>query len=313
MEGFEVQNVGSLVDALTVQGVYSTRTKARKAIKNGAVKLDGEVVKIPSTEVKPGMQISHDRNRNAKKKAAVKSPFTKSSDAPFEIVFENDNFLAYVKPSGWITASPKPQLSTTYSRMKQWLQAQSRSNNDLHFINKLQKDVSGICLIAKNKQWREHLQENWNGFRQGIYILVEGHLPADDILQCREEDGEKVDVAYRTMRATAQHTLLKVDAPIEAIHLVMPSLRREGCIIIGKGKNAPDPLKREGVHMFALEVEGLKGEDYLVKTRVPREFLNLMKGGDSPKPAKRRGLNVKFGRSSKGKRSLKQSNRKSKS
>ena len=313
MEGFEVQNTGSLVDALTAQGGYSTRTKARKAIKNGAVKLDGEVVKIPSTEVKPGMQISHDRNRNAKKKAAVKSPFTKSSDAPFEVVFENDNFLAYVKPSGWITASPKPQLSTTYSRMKQWLQAQSSSNNDLHFINKLQKDVSGICLIAKNKQWREHLQENWNDFRQGIYILVEGHLPADDILQCREEDGEKVDVAYRTMRATAQHTLLKVDAPIEAIHLVMPSLRREGCIIIGKGKSAPDPLKREGVHMFALEAEGLKGEEYLVKTRVPREFLNLMKGGDSPKPAKRRGLNVKFGSSSKGKRSLKQSNRKSKS
>ena len=31
---------------------------------------------------------------------------------------------------------------------------------------------------------------------------------------------------YRTMRATTQHTLLKVDAPIEAIHLVMPSLRR---------------------------------------------------------------------------------------
>ena len=259
MEGFEVQNAGSLVDALTAQGGYSTRTKARKAIKNGAVKLDGVVVKIPSTEVAPGMQIKHDRNRNEKKKDSVKSSFSKSSKAPFEIVYEDDNFLAYVKPSGWITASPKPQLSTSYTIMKQWLQAQSKSNNDLHFINKLQKDVSGICLIAKNKKWREYLQENWNDFRQGIYVLVEGHLPADDILVCKEEDGDKVDVAYRTMRATAQHTLLKVDAPIEAIHLVMPSLRREGCIIIGKGKSAPDPLKREGVHMFALEVEGLKG------------------------------------------------------
>ena len=180
----------------------------------------------------------------------------------------------------------------------------------MHFINKIEKDQSGICLIAKNRKWREYLQENWNDFRQGIYILVEGHLPADDVLKCREEDGEKVDVAYRTMRATAQHTLLKVDAPIEAVYLVMPALRREGCIIIGKGKSAPDPLNREGLHLFALEVEGMKGEELLVKTRVPREFLNLMKGGDSPKPAKRRGLNVKFG-SSKGNRKLKQ-NRKSK-
>ena len=50
--------------------------------------------------------------------------------------------------------------------------------------------------------------------------------------------------------------------------------------------------------MFAIEVEGLRGEELLVKTRVPRDFLNLMKGGDSPKPAKRRGQNVKFNSSS---------------
>jgi len=111
------------------------------------------------------------------------------------------------------------------------------------------------------------------------------------------------------MRATAQHTLLKVDAPIEAIHLVMPSLRREGCIILGKGKSAPDPLKREGVHMFALEVEGMNGEEIMIKSRVPREFLNLMKGGESPKPGKRRGGNLRFGTASRGKRPLKQRNR----
>ena len=308
MEGFEVQKAGTLVDALTTEGGYSTRTKARKAIKNGAVKVNGEIVKIPSSELEPGMIVNHDRNRNARKKAPA---FTAKSDQPpFEVVYEDDNFLAYVKPSGWITASPKPQLATAYSRMKQWLEAQSKSNNDLHFINKIEKDVSGICLIAKNRKWREYLQENWNDFRQGIYILVEGHLPPDDVLACREEDGERVDVAYRTMRATTQHTLLKVDAPIEAIHLVMPSLRREGCIIIGKGKSAPDPLNREGLHLFALEVEGMRGQPIMIKTRVPREFLNLMKGGDSPKPAKRRGLNVKFGSSSKGKRTLKQRNSK---
>ena len=64
MEGFEVQKAGTLVDALTTEGGYSTRTKARKAIKNGAVKVNGEVVKIPSTEVEPGMMVNHDRNRN---------------------------------------------------------------------------------------------------------------------------------------------------------------------------------------------------------------------------------------------------------
>ena len=49
MEGFEVRHPGTLVDALTMQGGYTTRTRARKAIKNGAVKVEGNVIKIPST------------------------------------------------------------------------------------------------------------------------------------------------------------------------------------------------------------------------------------------------------------------------
>jgi 23S rRNA-/tRNA-specific pseudouridylate synthase len=319
MEGFEVRHPGTLVDALTRQGGYTTRTRARKAIKNGAVKVDGDVIRIPSTEVDTGMNITHDRGRRTVLSSSSKASrdsgrlnprsANKSTKPPFDVVYEDDNFLAYIKPAGWITAAPNPHVSSSYSRMKNWLELQSRGNLDLHFVNKLMKDVSGICLIAKNKLWREHLQENWNDFRQGIYILVEGHLPPDDELECREEDGEKVQVQYRTMRATEKHTLLKVDAPIEAIQLILPSLRRESCIIIGKGKTAPDPLKREGVHMFALEVTGPKGEEIMVKSRVPREFLGLMKGGDSPKPNKRRNAEVKFGSSDRGIRPLKRRKR----
>jgi 23S rRNA-/tRNA-specific pseudouridylate synthase len=314
MEGFEVRHPGTLVDALTMQGGYTTRTRARKAIKNGAVKLEGNVVRIPSTAVEPGMNVTHDRGRKTVRNGPGQSMRdsgrfnTKTarspSKPPFDVVYEDDNFLAYIKPSGWVTAAPNPQVTTSYSRMKNWLELQGRGNRDLHFVNKLMKDVSGICLIAKNKIWREHLQENWNDFRQGIYILVEGHLPPDDELECSEENGDRVQVQYRTMRATQKHTLLKVDAPIEAIQLIMPSLRRESCIIIGKGKTAPDPLKREGVHMFALEVSGPNGGEVMVKSRVPREFLGLMKGGESPKPNKRRNAEVKFGKSDRGDRPL---------
>ena len=317
MEGFEVRHPGTLVDALTMQGGYTTRTRARKAIKNGAVKVEGNVVKIPSTAVEPGMNVTHDRGRHTVKSSSVPGEegkrvriyerpdpkFTKSTKPPFDVVFEDDNFLAYIKPSGWIVAAPNPNVRTAYSRMKHWLELQNR-NVDLHFVNKIMKDMSGICLIAKNRVWREHLQENWNDFRQGIYILVEGHLPPDDELECREEDGEPVQVQYRTMRATLKHTLLKVDAPMEAVHLIMPSLRRESCIIIGKGKTAPDPLKREGVHMFALEITGPKGEEIMIKSRVPREFLGLMKGGDVPKPGKRRNAEVKFRSADRGKHKL---------
>ena len=96
MEGFEVKQAGTLVDALVEQGGYTTRTKARKAIKYGAVKLDGEVVKIPSTEVEPGMLVKHDRGRKSSPTTAL--PVVKTNKAPFEVVYEDENFLAYVNP-----------------------------------------------------------------------------------------------------------------------------------------------------------------------------------------------------------------------
>jgi 23S rRNA-/tRNA-specific pseudouridylate synthase len=320
MEGFVVRHPGTLVNALTMQGGYTTRTRARKAIKNGAVKVEGNVIKIPSTEVEPGMNVTHDRGRRTVRKTSSSGDetsrsreslrpapkFTKSTKPPFDVLFEDDNLLAYIKPAGWIIAAQNPNVSTAYSRMKHWLEFQNPGNRNLHFVNKIMKDMSGICLIAKNMVWRKHLQENWHDFRQGIYLLVEGHLPPDDELECREEDGEKVQVQYRTMRATQKHTLLKVDAPIEAVHLIMPSLRRESCIIIGKGKTAPDPLKREGIHLFALEITGPKGEEIMIKSRVPREFLGLVKGGDVPKPGKRRNAEVKFGSADRGIHTLKQ-------
>ena len=65
-----VRHPGTLVDALTMQGGYTTRTRARKAIKNGAVKVEGNVIKIPSTEVEPGMNVTHDRGRRTVRKTS---------------------------------------------------------------------------------------------------------------------------------------------------------------------------------------------------------------------------------------------------
>jgi hypothetical protein len=57
-------------------------------------------------------------------------------------------------------------------------------------------------------------------------------------------------------------------------------------MLLGKGKEAPDPMGRSGIHMYHLQLKGPNGETVEIKTRVPRPFLNLVKGGVSPKPKK---------------------------
>ena len=116
--------------------------------------------------------------------------------------------------------------------------------------------------------------------------MLAGHLPADDSLFIRPETGENFQLPYRTMRATEKHTMLKMKAGYEVIKDLLPALRREDCLLVGVGKAAPDPMKRGGIHLFALALQGPNGEMINVKTRVPQAFLKLVKGGTSPKPIK---------------------------
>ena len=85
------------------------------------------------------------------------------------------------------------------------------------------------------------------------------------------------------MRATPAHTLLKMEAGFEHVPLLMSGLRRQQCLLIGKGKEMPDPLGRSGLHLFGVDLVGPDGQVINVKSRVPQPFLNLMKGGKGPK------------------------------
>ena len=293
MESKQVEADAPLLDFLMEHGQYATRTRARTAIKAGAVTVDGDVLKIPSAELKEGQTVTW---QSLAARKSVKdfdlggsaSRRAKASKAPYEVVYEDENILAYIKPAGMVFASPKPQVKTSFTAMKLWMTKARPKCECIQFVNRIEKESSGISVIAKNLFWRKHLQDQWQRFQRRMYVLVEGHLPADDVLFCfAQEEGRKkrtkYEFAYRTMRATPAHTLLKMEAGFEHVPLLMSGLRRQQCLLIGKGKEMPDPLGRSGLHLFGVDLVGPDGQMINVKSRVPQPFLNLMKGGKGPK------------------------------
>lgn len=273
-------------------GGYSTRTRARTAIKGGAAAVDGKIVRIPSALINEGSTVTWRalQKSEAPKDFDFNSKPIAEADAkpPYEVVYEDDFILAYVKPAGIVFASPKPQVKTSFTSMKTWMEKTRPQCHTIQFVNRIEKESSGISIIAKDLIWRKHLQDHWARFTQRMYVLVDGHLPADDVLFCMgaEQEGKKKqkrEFPYRTMRATASHTMLKIDMGFDDVPDLMSGLRRNQCMLIGKGKEAPDPLGRSGLHLFGVDVEGPQGETIEIKSRVPQEFLKLMKGGKGPK------------------------------
>ena len=303
MSRLTTREESDLLTILMNRGGFATKTSARKAIKGGEVEVNGKCLRIPSAVIPSGAIVSWSRRgpRKTVKDFDLAGPVSPALKAahkkgkpirtPFEIVHEDDNILAYIKPPGWVFASPNPKVKTSYSAMRAWMNRTHPDLTDVHFVNRIEKESSGICIIAKSLTWRKHLQDHWKSFDQRLYLLIQGHLPADDVLTTFvHEQGKRVgpmrEWPYRTMRATADHTLLKLGGTFDDIPLLMSALRRHGCMLLGKGKEAPDPMGRSGIHMYQLQLKGPNDEIVEIKTRVPRPFLNLVKGGVSPKPEK---------------------------
>ena len=127
----------------------------------------------------------------------------KASKAPYEVVYEDENILAYIKPAGMVFASPKPQVKTSFTAMKLWMTKARPKCECIQFVNRIEKESSGISIIAKNLVWRKHLQDQWQHFQRRMYVLVEGHLPADDVLFCFDQEEGKEKSERNTNSPTA--------------------------------------------------------------------------------------------------------------
>lgn len=145
MESKQVKADMPLLEFLMEHGQYSTRTRARTAVKAGAITVDGKVLKIPSADLKAGQTVTW-QSLAAKKQVkdfdlgGSASDRAKATKAPYEVVYEDENILAYIKPAGIVFASPKPQVKTSFTAMKTWMTKARPKCECIQFVNRIEKE-----------------------------------------------------------------------------------------------------------------------------------------------------------------------------
>ena len=208
-----------------------------------------------------------------------------ADDLPFEILYEDNDLLCYLKPAGWVSASPNPRVDTSFTRVKEFLMArdmeQGNAERPVHFVNLIDKDSSGIAVVVRDIALRRRLQEKWGEFRFESYLLLKGEMPEDGEFSARRKPGEKYSAKkfpFRKMRSGGRFTILRVQAGLQDIPEILPGLRHHDCMVCGLGQDAPDPLGRQGVHLFrAIMTDETLDAMWEVKTRMPKEFLRVVK------------------------------------
>lgn len=277
-----------LLKLIVTKGGYASTSGARKLIKNRNVTVNGTVQSIPASLVKKGdvVEIFFSKKGSLRKN---------NQKFPFELLYEEGNLKAFVKPAGMPVFTKDKKLDSVLKLIRGWLD-NNIEKEELYIINKIDKRESGVLLATTDIRLKKHFNHNPELIRKRYYVVTDGYPRyKEDKLTHRlkrnkigllfeskdKSDSEMAVLNYQIMNAVEDYALLKVFPETDVKNQIRAQLAINKTPVIGdkKYKSKTNPLKRLGIHLFSLTfVHPTTGEEVVIKTKVPREFLRLSKG-----------------------------------
>ncbi len=174
---------GKRLDAVLAKSLSShSRTHLRRAIDAGHVTLDGEKQK-PSFKVNAGMLI-----RVEQLAAAPEGP--EPEEIPLDILYEDDDLAVVNKPPNMVVHPAKGHWAGTLASAlafhfgKQLSQA--GGSNRPGIVHRLDRDTSGVIVVAKHDQSHQHLSAQFQDRTvEKTYLAIVQGVP--------DRDGDRID------------------------------------------------------------------------------------------------------------------------
>ena len=247
---FEYQGVTERLDkVLVARFPEHSRSRLQSLIKDGFVRLAGQVVSKAGYPVEPGMAISVTLPPPEPVELIPES-------IPLDIVYEDDNVLVVNKPAGMVVHPSAGHADGTlvhaalaHAPEMEGIGGELRPG----IVHRLDKDTSGLILIAKNDQAMRWLQDRFRLREvEKVYLaLVDGKPPTPEgrieaaiardpshrkkMAVVSAERGRQAVTEYRTLEEFSAHTLLEAHPLTGRTHQIRLHMAFIGCPISGDG------------------------------------------------------------------------------
>ena len=204
-----VKSEGELLDYL-----YNNLDMPKKRIKqyltHGSIYVNNNKTTKYDYKLIPGMNIIIDTDNK--------------SNLPFDILFEDNHIIVVNKPSGLLTiATAKEKEKTLYHIVREYLVSKNK-NNKVFIVHRLDKDTSGIVILAKDEATKNKLQENWNEYvkLREYTAVVHGILDKKEArlvnylketktnLVYISKDGKEAITNYKVLKENKNYSLLEI-------------------------------------------------------------------------------------------------------
>jgi 23S rRNA pseudouridine1911/1915/1917 synthase len=273
-----------------------SRSRLQSLIQNGFVWVDGKVVTKAGTGLNTGQNVE----------IIIPAPVPvdlQPEEIPLDIIFENDDLLIINKPAGMVV---HPAAGHSTGTMVHAVLAHVKNLEGIGgeqrpgVVHRLDKDTSGLIVIAKNDRTLHWLQEQFKSRRvKKTYLaLVEGLPPTPqgrieapigrDSVRRKQmaiqtlAKGRDAVTEYRTLERFEKHTLLEVHPLTGRTHQIRLHLAFIGCPIVGDkvygNRKVSIIVPRQFLHAARLEII-FPGEKVAKKfeANLPDELTKILK------------------------------------
>lgn len=210
-----------------------------------------------------------------------------------DILYEDKFIIIVNKPSNLLTvATDKEKDRTLYSYVYDYLK-QKNKNNKVFIVHRLDKDTSGIVILAKDEKTKFYLQDNWDKFKRNYVAIVNGKVKKKkgvikSYLQetkthltysVNDKNGKLAITEYEKILENKQYTMLSLNLKTGRKNQIRVQLADMGNPIVGDKKYGikKDPIRRMALVANTLEfVHPKTGEKIIIDIDIPNNFISLI-------------------------------------
>ena len=248
----------ALLDFLTRRFRYHHRDEWQQQLRAGRVRIDGKVA-TGSEALTTGMQLQYEKDHREPPVAT-----------DFSVIYEDAELLVVNKPAHLPMHADGPFIRNTLIYM-----LRDRFGADLQLCHRLDRETSGVVVVAKNKHVQAAVQAQFGqGIQKEYHAVCHGELLTP--IRCEEPIGHHPTSEVRLRRTAGPDAM----QPQAARTLLNPVESGGGRTLVacrpetGRTHQIRAHLEHAGHPIVGDKLYGRRDADYL-------EFVRRMKSGDS--------------------------------
>ena len=218
-----------------------------------------------------------------------------AEDMDIKLLYEDADLMVVEKEPFVVVHPTKGHQSGTLANGLIKLFKDKSINSKIRFVNRLDRDTSGILIVAKNSYCHSILTKDdaMHEMEKKYYAVVSGNLEKesgvidlpidkseDGIRRMVSEKGQRAVTRYKVIDKLKQATLLEISLETGRTHQIRVHFSHIGHPLVGDELYGGDMslLNRQALHCFELGFYSpRKSEIIYIKSELPRDMRELVK------------------------------------